>query len=287
MREFPVFVPYGGEHLAAVVAVPDGDPNGLVLMTTGTGAPRSHRFQLWTRVARGLADRGVASVRLDYLGMGDSTGRVVERRMGQLGLRIEEAGAVASFAREALGVERVAGLGNCSGGLVALGVAANMPGCVGTACVLPRVLQPTSVNRMVIGLRGSKAAAVVRSHPTLWRLLGPLRGRKGKTRSAVRESMGAVLGSGRLLFVYSEKDTDAYNDESRAKIDRLLAELPADHRQRFELRVLPDGPLAGFESIEAQRRVIDTVVPWLTECFGTKAEPKRAAEAGAVTAPIA
>jgi alpha-beta hydrolase superfamily lysophospholipase len=72
MKEFPFFVPYEDQFLAGTLTVPDRDPEALVLLLAGTGAPRSHRFQLWTRTARGLAEHGLASVRLDYRGIGAS-----------------------------------------------------------------------------------------------------------------------------------------------------------------------------------------------------------------------
>jgi dienelactone hydrolase len=282
MREFPVFVPHGPEHLAAVVTVPDGPPRGLVLLVTGTGAPRSHRFQLWTRVCRRLAQDGLASARMDYFGSGDSTGRVVERRMGQLELRIDEASAVARFALEALGMNRLATMGNCSGGLVAMGVAARSPSSVGTVCILPRVLQPNRVNQVVIGLRGSWAASVVRSSRFLRRLTQPLRGRKGKPRSVVQEWFGTVLARGPLLFVYSKKDADAYNEESMAQIRRMLGPLPREQRDRLDVQVLEDGPLSGFESLEIQRQVIDIVAGFAASCFPT--EPGQEIEAPAASA---
>jgi dienelactone hydrolase len=267
VREFPVFVPHAGEHLGAVVTVPDEDPAGLVLLTTGTGAPRSHRFQLWTNVARRLADRGLASVRMEYLGIGDSTGRIAERRMGELDLRIDEAEAVARFAQQAVGTERLSAVGNCSGGLVALGAATRLPGFAGTICILPRVLQPTKVNQVVIGMRKSKMATMARSSSLLRPIVRALRGRKGKPRSLIQERMAAALSRGKLLFVYSENDTDAFNEQSRKQIDRILSQLPADHRSRFELKVFPGGPISGFESLQIQRDVIDLAVDWTAGCF--------------------
>jgi pimeloyl-ACP methyl ester carboxylesterase len=285
MRQFPVFVPYGEDFLSAVVTLPEEEPAGLVLLATGTGAPRSHRFQLWARVAARLTDAGLASVRMDYLGIGDSTGRIEERHMSSLELRTKEAMAVARFTLDATGVEHLAVMGNCSGGLVVLGAAARMPECIGAVCILPRLLQPTSVNRMVIGMRGSKVASLVRSTPFLRRLLSPLKGRKGKLREAVRDAFLALLGRGRLLFVYSEDDTDAYNEQSLAKIDQMLAKLPADRRDAFDLQVLKEGPLSGFESLEVQRRVVELSAEWLASCFGRRLPEAAGLERSPVPAP--
>src|SRR6266705_2599940 len=257
MREFPVFVPFKDEHVSATIAVPDGAPRGLVLMLTGTGAPRSHRFQLWTRVARALGERGLASVRLDYLGIGDSTGSTHEVAL-QGTTDIRAAQAIARFGLEVLGIDRLAVAGNCSGATTALSVAAEMPECVGAVCILTRVLNPSPVNRIVIGARRSKLAAIVRSNALLDRLAEPFRGRKGKPSSGVAKPFSQALRRSRLLFLYSVVDTDAYNEKAMAYLKQMLAALPEKDRARFELRIMPVGPLSGFESLEVQRSVIDT-----------------------------
>ena len=76
MTEYPVFVPWRGGHLAAVVALPERPVRGLVVLSTGTGAPRSHRHQVWAVAAERLAAGGFASVRWEYPGLHDSTGSV-------------------------------------------------------------------------------------------------------------------------------------------------------------------------------------------------------------------
>src|SRR5438034_10292910 len=74
IREYPVFVPSGEERIAAVIAVPAGTPRGLVLLLPGGGgATRSQRYGLYTKVARGLAQRGIASARVEWRGSGEST----------------------------------------------------------------------------------------------------------------------------------------------------------------------------------------------------------------------
>jgi alpha/beta superfamily hydrolase len=262
VKEYSVFIPYDREHLAAVITVPEQDPTGLVLLTTGTGAPRSHRFQLWTRLARRLAEDGLASVRMDYLGIGDSSGRILERRMGELEKRVDEALAVARFSSDAVGTSRLITLGNCSGGLIGLGVAAKSPTCVGAICILPRVLQPTKANEVVIGLRRSRLASLARSNALLRPIAQSLRGRKGKPRPGLTEWVASVLARGSVLFVFSEADTDAYNERARQQIERMISRLPQPQQKRFELRLLPGGPLSGFESLDIQQDVIDAVEEW-------------------------
>jgi pimeloyl-ACP methyl ester carboxylesterase len=66
--EHPIFVPHRSDHVAAVISLPASTPRGLVLLIQGGVAPRSHRNRLWTRIARDLAQRGVASVRMECMG---------------------------------------------------------------------------------------------------------------------------------------------------------------------------------------------------------------------------
>jgi pimeloyl-ACP methyl ester carboxylesterase len=267
MNQFHVFVPYRDQHLAAAISVPDDEPAGLVALFTGTGAPRSHRYQLWTRVARRLAEEGgLATVRMDYLGIGDSTGLL--RRVVMRQPRVDEAGAVVRFATEALQVNRLAMVGHCSGSLVALGLAAETPETVATLCILPRLLEPSAVNRAVINARRSRLARFVRSRPTLDRLARRVRGRKGKGATSLMEPVVRTLQRGRLLFLYSEQDSDAWNERSRQHLEQMRGGLSETLRSRLELRILPEGPLAGYEAVSIQETIIDAIAGWIPGSFG-------------------
>src|SRR5256885_88632 len=94
----------------------------------GLGAPRSHRYSLWTRIARTVAARGLASVRFDYRGMGDSTGTCIAD-LNQP--PVKEAIEVVQRTVETIDVPRVAVVGNCMGARAALGLALNFDSCTG------------------------------------------------------------------------------------------------------------------------------------------------------------
>jgi len=266
MIEYPVFVPLGEDHLAAVITVPDQEPEGMVLLLAGTGAPRSHRFQLWAKVARRLAEYGLASVRMDYRGMGDSTGLLRQLAMRQP--RVDQALAVARFAMRATGASRLCVVGHCSGSLVALAVASQVPECAAAVCVLPRILDPSPVNRLAISARRSRLAAFVRNHPLMNRIADRFRGRSGKPGSNARDQVSRALEHGRLLFLYSERDIDAYSDRVQAELSKIMAPLPRELRERFDLIVLPGGPVAGLETLSIQRAYIEQVVGWVASSMG-------------------
>jgi hypothetical protein len=62
VKDYPIFVPVDGDHLASILTVPDAEPRGLVaLFQGGGGAPRSYYNSMWTVAARELAGLGFAA----------------------------------------------------------------------------------------------------------------------------------------------------------------------------------------------------------------------------------
>lgn len=265
MNEYPIFVPYEGEHLAAVLTVPDGDPRGVALLMCGLGAPRSHRYQMWTRTARRIADSGIAALRMDYVGIGDSTGAVREFRMGDEARSLAEAKAVLDVGVRALGVERVALAGNCLGSRVALALASERPEVVGAAGILPPLVSPSAMKSRLSKAKRSRAARMVRSNPFLRKtVLKRLREMDGQAPSTIKDWFAGTLDHARILFIFGEDD-HRLTDRMQSQIDAMLMTMPPEIRSRYELKVLPQGPLAGFESIEIQEAVIDTVAGFVVE----------------------
>jgi pimeloyl-ACP methyl ester carboxylesterase len=262
VKEYHAFVPFEDDRLAIALTCPAAEPTALIALLTGTGAPRSHRYQLWTRVARHLAEAGLASVRFDYRGIGDSTGELREVVMRQP--RLAQGEAIIRFGMRATGVDRIGVVGHCSGSLVALGLAAGMPETAVGVCILPRVLDPTAVNRAVIGARRSALADFVRAHPSLNHMARRVRGRKGRVAEGMAQTVRRAVQHGPLVFLYSEHDTDAYNERARVELDRIKRALPVDVRDRFLVEVLPEGPLAGYESLSIQETMIARVVQDVT-----------------------
>jgi pimeloyl-ACP methyl ester carboxylesterase len=282
VKEHPFFVAYDGEHLAATLTVPDEDAQAVVLLLAGTGAPRSHRFQLWTRTARALADRGLASVRVDYRGIGDSGGRVIQPVLGDQ--RTEQAMAAARFGMQACGVDRLAVIGNCSGGVVGLGVTAQMPEVEAAILILPRLVQMSSVGRAALDARKSRWAGIVRRNRLLRKVAHTtMKTGRDVPSPPVAASFLPALEHARLLFVYSEHDRDPYVGKSRRLLAQMIAKLPPERRSRVESTLIDEGPLSGFESREVQERVISEVVDWTTASLGLIGEGRQPSQAGEPT----
>jgi pimeloyl-ACP methyl ester carboxylesterase len=265
VREFPIFVPHDGQHIAAVVTVPDGEPRGLVALLAGMGAGRAHRFQVFTRMARALEELGIASVRLDWEGIGDSTGVLDSLDGSARDARLGQASAVLRVAASAIGTSRTAVVGNCGGARVALLLGAREPGYLGSACLLLRTAQGAS-QKALRRLSSGRILGAVRRNPLFRRVVvRRLKARSGMDQTT-RASIASALSRGRLLLLYGEDD-DALTERTREQMQQLARGLPDEHGSRYELRVLPVSRMAGFDSLETQRLTIEVVVGWLDSLF--------------------
>ncbi len=258
MREFPIFLPYEGEHIAGIITVPDRDPEAVALLLQGVGAPRSHRYRVWTRIAHGLADIGIASVRMDYRGMGDSTGPV--------GLDwdtppVELANAVAAMALESLGVDRLGVVGNCLGAKTGLQVAQLQSSCRSVACVLPGTyeaimdgtrpaLHHRLTRRLIRGL--SRVPGVGRRVEPNWR-----RREFGKPVPDVSRA----LRSAQVLFLYFGAE-EGYQRLTH-HVEKAAAENAEPGTHSYEVSLVPADGYAGFQPLPAQEVLVERVTAWL------------------------
>lgn len=270
MREYPVFVPWEDEHLAAIISVPDGPARGLAVLSTGVGAPRSHRFQMWAKAAERLADRGIASVRWEYVGMNDSTGDVVDVMLANIPL--EPALAVTRFALEAVGGGRVVFAGNCIGAELALFAAAEMPESIGALCILPLIVEPGNVHRMLRRVAAVPAVAYLRSNRFVRPVFRPLRRLNMKPRPSTRGPLFRALARGSVLFLFGEEDREARAPAFDA-LRHVVGGFSKEQRERFELRILSGPQLDRFGSLGVQDASLEAVVEWIDGCF--RAAPDR------------
>ncbi len=265
MSEHAVFVPFGEERIAAIVTVPEGRPRGLVMLLCGIGAPRSHRFQLWPRLARRLASEGLAVVRMDYLGIGDSTSATSAWTFEDLPL--EDVRTVARFGMDAAGVDRFAIAGNCLGSHIGLTLAGTDEACLGAACIRMPMLDRGGA-KLRRRARRWKLASLVRSNRLLRGALNPVAAatRERTIRPEVRETFVRAVQRAKLLFLYSEVD-GTYDAVIKRDLDQIIARMPSDPRGSYELQVLPGSALKGLESLLIQDLLIEALAEWLPRCF--------------------
>jgi pimeloyl-ACP methyl ester carboxylesterase len=254
VREHPIFVPYGSGHIAAIVTTPATPPRALVVLLTGWGATRSHRGRIWTSAARSLAARGLASVRFDYPGIGDSTGDATARMDAP---PVGETAAVLAAARSLTGDVEVALVGNCIGARAAFAVAAGIPECRAVVGIIREtgsiVAHPTGP-----GARAHPPASARRGGPlrrVTRRVLSPARHRPLRFDADVE----AVLRSRACLLLYlGERET-------AARLARNVAGLTTeDSTSRTRVQHVQTPPIVGFRiPLQLQPTLIGTVVEWL------------------------
>lgn len=127
--EFDVFVPNDGRRVPATVCIPVGEPGQTfpaVALLHGTGSSRDEVSGAFRLFAQYMARRGVASIRLDFAGHGDSGAEMAEYCYSS---GASDAAACAAFLGrlKAVDAERIGVLGWSQGGAVAMLAAARYP----------------------------------------------------------------------------------------------------------------------------------------------------------------
>lgn len=272
--EFPLWVPFGKGHLAAVLTIPSGSPRGLVLLLPeGGGAPRSHRHRLWTRTARALAGRGLASVRFDYPHIGDSTGHA---RVEWDSPPVEEAMAVVEVGMAITAVRTFATVGNCLGAQTAFAMAPRLNSC--RAMVI-------FVQGEAELLRNPGPPAVSEAErifgwmlPVTRRLRNLVRGTSPRvfpSGSRLASEVEMVINSRSCLFLLLGSETRAQRFE---RLINSATSRASASQERVAMRRVPVGGNQGFRlPWHLQSMVIGDVVEWLDRTFPPASEvPSRA-----------
>ena len=266
--EHPVFVPAGGERLAAVICAPAGEVEDLgVVLLTGGNYTRTHRNRMWVRAARELAARGVPSIRFDYHGVGDSTGRVV--------LQLEEpldtdANGAADLLRRATGVSRLAFVATCFGGRTAMAAAAGRDD-VGSITVfpLPILVQADAPTRAPLRrrvrqrIKRSELGARLLRNPRVKRARTQVAQRREAPETVVsprfrRDTGLAARAGAEVRFVVGETTKEL--PETRRLIDELRRHLTPEEHARIHLEVVPGTDIHRFQTFAEQETVVTHTV---------------------------
>ncbi len=138
MTEVPVFVRSRGADVFGILTGPGPQTSDLVvLLLPGAAEPASFgRNQVRARLARKLAGLGCHAMRIDYPGLGESTGSPPAPRLDECLLLplVEDVGAIAAWLRER-GLRRVVLMGSCLGSRIALTCVGRVPGLAGLVLV--------------------------------------------------------------------------------------------------------------------------------------------------------
>lgn len=290
ITEEPVFYQANGETLFALHTIPSGTPRdeGVVLVGGGWFGTSAGRNRTFVRVARELSGQGFHVVRLDWHGMGESTGEIDRYHLDEPFVA-DLIGAVDIL--RAAGVRRVVAVGVCFGARTALCAVSALPelaGLVLTSVPVER-REPSPgafrvsfmANQLTVReyirrgarlrvLRGLTDPGLRRGYRKAW--LARRRARRvGGEASPTPQPEPSVLAglayaahrSIPVLFLYGEDDAE-YGGFQLLR-SAIAPELGHENR-RVQFRSFP-GTLPGFPRLDTQRRYIESIVTWMDEQF--------------------
>jgi dienelactone hydrolase len=276
MIEKPIFFPAGTETLFGVLTTPASDCDALVLIA-GPGSANAATFQrnnVAVELARRLAESGLAVLRFDYHGIGDSTGD-----LGNFDLEKplqEDMDAAVVWARTN-GFVRLGLVGICYGTRTALSVIDSDEDVSAIALVTMPFAEKLTVLTRKIGFIGLIKGVL---RPSTWRkfwdpahriayrklMLSGFRrltGRRADRASRSGRRANAMsrlhLASARrtpILMLYGGEDRHYLN--ARDAIDSVAAKVPGLH-----LDTSFWGEIHGFPTLEGQKAFVDKLVDWL------------------------
>jgi pimeloyl-ACP methyl ester carboxylesterase len=308
-QETPVFFPAGADTLFGVLTEPIGEPRGTAAMLlVGGGSIATNRNRLFVPLARRLSAEGFHALRLDYHGVGESTGVLARAPRVSEPFLVDLQGAV-DRVREA-GADRLLLIGSCFGARTALSAAPELAGVEAVVLISPplrdlamdeevgtrlayRVKGRLAIRRAMStkSLRGWRDPAARRTYlrflrvkaRMLWRL--PTRVvRRGADDSwvsrALLEPIQALARQGvPVLLIFGTRDYhyDDFLIAQPGRLGRVLKGAP-----RTELVVL-EGPVHGFPRVDVQERVLDVIYDWIERVLPRRSDdrsdrPKEASE---------
>jgi pimeloyl-ACP methyl ester carboxylesterase len=284
MIEKPVFFSSGGEALFGILTTPGPECDALVLIA-GPGSANAATFQrncVAVELARRLAESGLAVLRFDYHGIGDSTGDLGNFDL-EKPLR-EDMDAAVMWARTN-GFTRLGLVGICYGTRTALSVMDSDENVSAIALVTMPFAEKVTVLTRKIGFIGLIKGVL---RPSTWRrfsdpahriayrklMLSGFRrltgrradraSRSGRRANAMSRLLLASASRIPILMLYGIEDRHYLN--AREAIDSLAAKVPG-----LTLDTSYLGELHGFPTLQGQKAFVDKLVDWLPTSMAVSA----------------
>ena len=265
-----MFLPFNEGVLSAVVTLPEGEARGAVVNVTGTVLTSNFGSYLCSRLAEPLAEQGIASIRFDFSGAGDSPGTIEGVGLDSIDWALDCANTALRNIQELASVERFAAVGTCYGTRIVFRLLRN-PLCVGAVCLAPVLLETRTWSRMRTRYQKRSVIALIKSNRVLrFVVLKPVKFLVGERRPATLV-LDAVnqLRHARLRLIVSHFLRDHYSPPALKGLEEARAKLPADEQRRLDVQIVDDGPLSTFEFMprDAQDRTVASVVESLVASF--------------------
>lgn len=256
--------------LRGVLSAPDR-AKAAVVFVHGWSGYRCGPHRMFVNAARRFAENGIASLRFDLRGRGDSEG---DASAADLDGMIADLLAAARFARAEAGADRVYPLGICSGGNVVLGAASvdkSFDGLIlwSTPLFAPQKPKTDRARRSAFflveyakkALRRETWAKLLRGAVDFRGVLRTIRGRRkpaGRNpKDSVRDVMAELAGyHGPALFIYGSRDDEAIG------APEYYARFCDEHGIAAAFHTV-DGANHSYYSVPWENEVIERTADWL------------------------
>jgi dienelactone hydrolase len=304
--ESRLLIPCGDAVLSAVATRPTTDANGTgIIFFAGRWSVTSiGRSRLFVHMARHMAALGFYSLRLDLLGLGESTG---EEREWQLHKPFVEEPAAAQKWLDQQGVDDVILIGTCGGARLALSSTPNFERLRGAVLFAPPVRDyakgdrtatlPTSefvkraLSKKVLTGLGDKRARNRYLHHARGKLRRMVGGQKARpvtdgpqpgfawVSDTFLDPLQALVQRGVPVLLFFGEHDSYYDDFVRGRSGRL-GKILEKGAELITLVVVP-GRFHGLPQADLQREAMEAVEAWLPK-LGTAS--RASARASAVAA---
>lgn len=293
-EETPFFVHAGGEDIFGVLTEPTAEPRGVAafVLTGGAYVGATNRNRVSVRIARDLAAMGFHAVRMDYHGVGDSTGDIDTYPLDRPFVG-DILPAVRMMAER--GVDRCVLVGTtCFGARTALSTAVKIANVCGVVLLATPIRDfPYAVNPDATPTQHYVRRAL--SPRTLVALRDPDKRRQymttarwkagsaaGKVRSRLLANEPAPVADGMsstfyqplaelaerrvpVLIGYGVEDK-FYSEFQAARSKPRLGRLLDQPGSRIEVRTV-EGSIHALRRIGAQDAMVALTIEWLTELY--------------------
>lgn len=144
--DLPIVFECEGDRLVGVLSLPESPPGIGVVVVVGGPQYRAGSHRQFAHLSRSLADAGIACLRFDYRGMGDSEGS--PRHFDAIDADIEC--AVKELRRRVPQVRKIVLWGLCDGASAAFIALRRLQGIAGVIALNPWVRSETSLDQAIV-----------------------------------------------------------------------------------------------------------------------------------------